>query len=469
MRSEVLYEMLIVQVNVPGDETQGDYYYRAFLPARALAALPGVYVINLTNEHRYRFSLMESADVLILNMLADADLIPIIQRRKRAGLLTIYEMNDDVCHHASPNPSKGFWDNAFNRRVLIRLLETVDVLQFSAEELKNRYARADAPSAVFPNQLGYVPAPRTPNKHRPLVLGWGGSVGHLEDLRAIAGPLIRWLESRNDVRWHVMGAPSVRDVFSALPDDRRAWTPPGSIIDYYQFLRGLDIGIAPMLDTPYNRCRSDVKYLEYAVHQVAPVVQRSQPYVSLVQHGKTGLFFDTPEELLLHLKRLVEDDAYRITLANAARAHVCQMRNPQRDAQQRIAFYRGLMQTSGYRTLAHPASQRFKSWAALEGGRRYGRSLILLPTAFEAALRAGLTCLRNARIQEARACFQEASHRAPESYLPDLFLASCDPQPLSLLRKCLAKNPDSLVAAAQLCKFLGGRCRQLNFEVWNAH
>lgn len=440
-------DLLIVQLNVPCNEACGDYYYRAFLPARALASLPGVYVINLTNEHRYRFQLLESADVLIINMVCDPDLLPVIDRRRRAGLLTLYELNDDVFNHSPCNPRKRFWDDPFNRRVLIRLLETVDALQFSTWELQRVYGNPQIPSAVFPNHLGFVPPPRTDGHRRPLVVGWGGSLGHLNDLRVLAGPLTQWLCRRPDVALHLMGASAFRDLFAGVPEDRLVWTPPGSMADYYQFLRCLDIGIAPMLDTPYNRCRSDVKYLEYASHQVAPVVQRARPYLELVEDGKTGLFFDTPDELIAHLERLGSDDAYRIRLASAARTHVCRYRHPERDAQQRIAFYRDLIRSLGCKVLPQSASQRFEHWAALEGGRQYGRCLVLLATEFESQLRMGLALLEEGRPREARLCFQEASRLALESYLPDLYLAACASDPIPFLRKCLAKNPHSLQAA----------------------
>ncbi len=46
--------------------------------------------------------------------LCDRDLLLVIERRRRAGLLTPYELNDDVFHHAPSNPRKPFWDDPFH-------------------------------------------------------------------------------------------------------------------------------------------------------------------------------------------------------------------------------------------------------------------------------------------------------------------------------------------------------------------
>jgi len=36
--------------------------------------------------------------------------------------------------------------------------------------------------------------------------------------------------------------------------------------EYFKFLQTITIGLAPLIDTPYNRCRSDVKAIEYSAH-----------------------------------------------------------------------------------------------------------------------------------------------------------------------------------------------------------
>ena len=72
--------MLIVQVEPPQNAQGGDYYYRTHAPGIAMAHQEGVYVINLTSQHRCAFDIMAEADVLILNDVCHPDLLPLIKR-----------------------------------------------------------------------------------------------------------------------------------------------------------------------------------------------------------------------------------------------------------------------------------------------------------------------------------------------------------------------------------------------------
>lgn len=44
--------LLIVQVEPPQNTGGGDYFYRTHAPGIAMAQDDGVYVVNLTNQHR---------------------------------------------------------------------------------------------------------------------------------------------------------------------------------------------------------------------------------------------------------------------------------------------------------------------------------------------------------------------------------------------------------------------------------
>ncbi len=135
--------------------------------------------------------------------------------------------------------------------------------------------------------------------------------GHLRDMAKISERLVNWVMSRSDVQLFLMCEENIWDLFKRLPAGRKKRFPPASLEEYYNFLSHLDIGIAPLEDTPFNRSRSDVKFLEYAAHGVVPVVQATGPYLLSVKSGKTGLFFRTTDELIATLDFLLSDSAAR--------------------------------------------------------------------------------------------------------------------------------------------------------------
>ena len=75
--------------------------------------------------------------------------------------------------------------------------------------------------------------------------------------------LRRWLDAHPDVHLAVMNNEYCQP-FIRLPPERYHFQTFGSLADYLQFLERVDIGLAPMLPSGYNLCRSDVKFLEYA-------------------------------------------------------------------------------------------------------------------------------------------------------------------------------------------------------------
>jgi len=255
---------------------------------------------------------------VVLNAVCDADLLPVIDERTRAGRLTVYEINDDFRAVQPANPIAGFFASAANRRVLFRLAHRAGRVQFTVPELDRLYGYFAPSRAIFANQLLDIPERRSVRPAGPVVIGWGGSKGHLDDVRRIEPALTRFLRAHDDVRFRLMGADAIAALLKDLPKDRFEHVPAGNIEAYHAFVSSLDIGLAPLENDGFNRSRSDVKFLEYAAHGVVPVVQRLEPYLASVRHGENGFLFDTPEELVAGWRAHegVEPEG-RLTLMNA--------------------------------------------------------------------------------------------------------------------------------------------------------
>lgn len=155
----------------------------------------------------------------------------------------------------------------------------------------------------------------------------------------IAPALTTWLQRQPGVRLEIMGAPWLLEFFKDVPPEQFKFHQAGPLAGYLEWLQGVDIGLAPLLPTEYNRCRSDVKFLEYACSGVVPVLQRLEPY-SGVDDGKTGFLFDSPEGMIRRLDELVASPALRQQVASAAYAHVSSQRRMDAHAHERFDFYR---------------------------------------------------------------------------------------------------------------------------------
>ncbi len=85
-------------------------------------------------------------------------------------------------------------------------------------------------------------------------------------------------------------------------------------------MQQVDIGLAPLEDTPFNRGKSGIKFLEYTAIGATSVCSRVPAYVDSVGEGE-GLLVE-PEEWEEALTRLVTDAVVRRQLAATARAAV---------------------------------------------------------------------------------------------------------------------------------------------------
>ncbi|MFN5222439.1 MAG: hypothetical protein ACK5FE_16270, partial [Cyanobacteriota bacterium] len=309
-------------VLVSGMGSIGDNLYRLHQPAAALAELPDVVVVEVHPQARHHDAAVLAADVVVFTMTLDVEVFRLIHQRRQLGRPTLCEVNDYLPDVQPWNPAHASWSDPRALLCFNELVRCCDATQVTTEALRQRLKRSARRLEVLPNHLVEIPVLRhfaDPGTiaGRPLRIGWGGSFGHLEDLRAIAPPLVAWLQRQHNVRLEVMGDPRMAEPFAGLDAERFGFSVAGSLAQYLTWLEQLDIGLAPLLPTPYNRCRSDVKFLEYASRSVVPLLQNLDPYLHLIDTG-AALFFDGPNDLLLQLDRLVQDPQLRQNIASSA-------------------------------------------------------------------------------------------------------------------------------------------------------
>jgi glycosyltransferase involved in cell wall biosynthesis len=80
-----------------------------------------------------------------------------------------------------------------------------------------------------------------------------------------------------------------------------------------------DIALSPLCDTPFTRCKSDVKFLDYAAIGTAGIYSQSTAYSSTVQHKENGWIAEnTTEAWVEALETLMLDHSLRLKIAQNA-------------------------------------------------------------------------------------------------------------------------------------------------------
>lgn len=157
----------------------------------------------------------------------------------------------------------------------------------------------------------------------PVVIGYMGGGTHQPDV-AIVGPALYRVIERFGARVAIrfMGRTPPPEEIRGLPNvtwERVAFLDYSSFSRWFAVQR-VDIGLAPLEDTSFNRGKSGIKFLEYTAVGAASVCSRVPAYLDSVGEGE-GLLVGSGEweEALI---RLVTDEALRRQLAEAAREGV---------------------------------------------------------------------------------------------------------------------------------------------------
>ena len=83
------------------------------------------------------------------------------------------------------------------------------------------------------------------------------------------------------------------------------------------------IALIPLDDNKFNRCKSAIKYFDYALAGVPCICSDVVPYRPVIEPGETGLLCaNTRQAWVSAVRSLVQDSTRRETLATRSRARV---------------------------------------------------------------------------------------------------------------------------------------------------
>lgn len=300
---------------------EGDSAYRMCWPAQHLAQQRKDWrIINLDTEAAERYEWGLKADLLVLYQQSDPDMLRLVRERRKRGLQTLAEYNDNFYAPPAASPAASAWRSPMLWRAYERLMQAADGLIVTGPGLAELLRPQAENITIVPN---YLPTAPPEFKQRPdseggaVRFGWAGSIGHVADILSLKRIIEQVLIDFPDSTFCLMGNTSLPGELG-LPQARVNFTPWGDMDAYYRFLDDLDVGLAPLLDTDYNRCRSDVKALELAGRSVTPILPDSLPYREFV--NKTGIVaYSTPQELDSLLREYMRDAVKR--RADGSRCH----------------------------------------------------------------------------------------------------------------------------------------------------
>jgi glycosyltransferase involved in cell wall biosynthesis len=149
-----------------------------------------------------------------------------------------------------------------------------------------------------------------------------GSVTHLTDMKTIAVALKEVLKKYPDkAELITVGDLRFREVFKDTPNvECFLGVPFEAYADRLNGL-GMDIGICPLRDTKFNRCKSHIKWMENTMAGGATVASPTV-YDRVIRHGENGFLAKTKEDWVKYLSILIEDPTRRKIIRSTAFSEV---------------------------------------------------------------------------------------------------------------------------------------------------
>jgi GT2 family glycosyltransferase/glycosyltransferase involved in cell wall biosynthesis len=268
------------------------------------------------------------ADVVVTQRYAVGGLDAIdalIRHCREHDMALLYDLDDDLRRIPRDHP-----DAALLRpraKQVSRLVRDADAVWVSTPALADALRGMREGARIVENgideRLWLAGAPPVPPREGPVRVLFMGTMTHDADLALVADALARLKAVFGDfVSIDVLGISGQPN----LPDwVNRVSMPIHAASGYPGFVNWItqqhwDIGIAPLADTPFNRCKSALKTLDYAAIGLPILASDARVYRGSPADGPGGwLVPDNTDAWFVALARLVRDGTLRRQLAKGAR------------------------------------------------------------------------------------------------------------------------------------------------------
>ena len=201
------------------------------------------------------------------------------------------------------------------------IFSSTEPLKEKIEEYNSKVFKMNTKVYTLPNCNDIVDFPENKGTDDKFIIGWQGSTTHNADLMIVLPLIDKIMTKYPQVHLELMGGieeSKIKELFKDFSTenlDKVTVCPGTQSWDGYPELlskQSWKIGIAPLVDEPFNRSKSHIKWMEYATQKIPCVASNVYPYaqdihgVKTIQHGKTG-FLCKPEEWEKTLENLIEN------------------------------------------------------------------------------------------------------------------------------------------------------------------
>ncbi|WP_428490919.1 glycosyltransferase [Rhodopila sp.] len=299
-------------------------YIRLLQPMHHLAAEGDVEVVVATAESIFDYQ----AEIVVTQRSAMPDRAAadrLAAHARGIGATLVFDLDDDLLGIPRGHPEARILRP--RAAVARRMLDVADVVWMSTTGLAERLSSIRPDAMVIENALDeriWI-APTAPSTDQPLRILCMGTTTHDRDFAMIQPALTRLKAEYGDrVMIDIVGMTGRDDLPHGL---NRIGTPANAMRSYPGFVNWLTsmepqwhIGLAPLLDSPFNRCKSPIKAMDYAALGLFVLASDTPVYRGCIADGPAGqLVANRSEAWYAALDWLVRNPDARRNVADRSR------------------------------------------------------------------------------------------------------------------------------------------------------
>ena len=288
--------------------------------------------------------IFKNYDIFWTTYFSDAQVASqIFYHRDKFKKKVIVDLDDNYLDVPSSNPLYDrFKETKKDKAFLSTILTFADAITVSTEPLKQRVAQhlkkvynIEKPIFIIPNMnemsdWNFKPAKLDKDR---ITIGYLGSYSHNEDLKMVFPAVAKIMDKYKNVYFKSLGALGRQNIELFTPFSEEAKlrcdivAPSNNFKELPEYLSTLkfDIGIAPLVDDAFTRCKSHIKWMEYATYKIPTIASRVYPYFvscfnrEIIDDGYSGLLVkpneweNALEDLILHpdKRKMLGENAYK--------------------------------------------------------------------------------------------------------------------------------------------------------------
>lgn len=202
------------------------------------------------------------------------------------------------------------------------------------------------------HEASHQPVSRN-HQDKIIIIYGSGTKTHDADFMIAAPAIFEVMKTFPNVIMRIVGDLTIPEFFSSVKDQIEYITSK-TYSEYLRILSESDIAIAPLEETIFNECKSNIKFIEASLFSLPSVCSPREPFRRVITHGENGYLAQSEQEWIEALSELVSEADVRVKIGQAARKKVFATYHPDQVAEQQVAKvfpFKPVRRTSGLRAL----------------------------------------------------------------------------------------------------------------------